>query len=268
MRGLLSLSTFFLLLSSQLSFASIEDSIPQRPDPPRLVNDFADILTEEEEAALETKLVAFDDSTSTQIAVVTVTSLHGYDKADFAFKIGETWGVGQEGLNNGIVLLVKPKYGIEKGETYIAVGYGLEPVIPDVTARHIVEKEMIPNFKNGNMYKGIDDAIDVLTSLASEEFSAADYAPPVSLGTTLLNFMIGMSVLAAFLLTIVTFIFKLINKLTFWEALKGVLAGRDWSNRKSSITFTSIGSSSSSSGGSFKGFGGGSFGGGGAGGSW
>ena len=79
--------------------------IPARPVPPRLVNDFADILSDREEYALETKLVNYNDTTSTQICVVTVTSLDGTTSDDFAQKLGEQWGVGTND-NNGVVILV------------------------------------------------------------------------------------------------------------------------------------------------------------------
>ena len=67
------------------------------------------MLTAQEVSMLEQKLVSFNDSTSTQIAIVTVPSLEGYDKADYAQQLGEKWGIGQKGLNNGVLILVKPK---------------------------------------------------------------------------------------------------------------------------------------------------------------
>ena len=144
-----------MLLLFGSSPASAQD-IPARPEPPRLVNDFAGILTSDEIQNLEQKLVIFNDSTSTQIVVVIVKSLNGYDYNEFAYKIGQAWGVGQKGKNNGAVLLVKPKYPNEKGEACIQTGYGLEGVIPDALAKRIVTNEMIPNFKAGNYYAGVD----------------------------------------------------------------------------------------------------------------
>ncbi|MBP5741372.1 MAG: TPM domain-containing protein, partial [Bacteroidales bacterium] len=65
--------------------------IPERPDPPRLVNDFAGIFTPAQVAELESMLVSFDDSTSNQITVVTVNDLEGYAPAEYAVKIGLSW---------------------------------------------------------------------------------------------------------------------------------------------------------------------------------
>jgi uncharacterized protein len=125
--------------------------IPVRPDPPKLVNDLAGLLSADEIATLEKKLVQFDDSTSTQIVVVTVKSLNGYDKNDFAQRLGQKWGVGQKKNNNGVVILVKPKYPGEKGEASIQTGYGLEGVLPDITCKQIVDHEMIPKFAQGGI---------------------------------------------------------------------------------------------------------------------
>ena len=88
---------FFLIFLAGFAFAQDESDIPPRPNPPRLVNDLANMLAPEEVQALEQKLVNYNDSTSTQIAIVTVTSLGPYDVSDFAYRIGETWGVGGKG---------------------------------------------------------------------------------------------------------------------------------------------------------------------------
>ncbi|NCC74082.1 MAG: TPM domain-containing protein, partial [Sphingobacteriia bacterium] len=123
-----------------------QEIIPERPSPPRLVNDFTGTLNASELDRLEQKLVAFNDTTSTQIAVVLVNTLGDYDKAQFADLLGEKWGVGHKGKNNGLVLLVKPKTAEERGEAFIATGYGLEGAVPDAVVKRIVEEEMIPHF--------------------------------------------------------------------------------------------------------------------------
>jgi uncharacterized protein len=109
-----------------LSVALPADAVPQRPEPPRLVNDLAKLFTPIQVAALENELVAFNDSTSNQIAVVTVLDLEGMAASEYATRIGLDRQVGSEKFDNGIVLLVKPKTGDSYGEVFIAVGYGLE----------------------------------------------------------------------------------------------------------------------------------------------
>lgn len=167
---------FCLLLAIILiGVTGFAQKIPARPVPPRLVNDFADILSDREEYALETKLVNYNDTTSTQICVVTVTSLDGTTSDDFAQKLGEQWGVGTKD-NNGVVILVKPKTADELGDVSIQVGYGMEPYITDAVNYIIRTKEMIPAFKEGDYYTGIDNAVDAIIGLASGAFTAEEYA--------------------------------------------------------------------------------------------
>lgn len=251
--------------------ASAQD-IPARPEPPRLVNDFAGILTSDEIQNLEQKLVSFNDSTSTQIVVVIVKSLNGYDYNEFAYKIGQAWGVGQKGKNNGAVLLVKPKYPNEKGEACIQTGYGLEGVIPDALAKRIVTNEMIPNFQNGNYYAGIDAATTAMISLAKGEYTADQYAKRKDKKSSPYGLLIPIIIMAV--------VFTLIRgsrargssvgkSLPFWTAfwLLGSM-GRGHSGSWNDFSGGGGGGFGGGGGGGFGGFGGGSFGGGGAGGSW
>ncbi len=128
-----SFGVFLLLI---FSFKVNAQEFPERPVPPRLVNDLTGMLSGQEVDALERKLVAFDDSTSTQIAIVIVSDLSGYDKADYAQRLAERWGIGQKGLDNGVLILVKPKTsGSARGEVFIAQGYGLEGIMPDISLR-------------------------------------------------------------------------------------------------------------------------------------
>ena len=242
--------------------------IPPRPEPPRLVNDLAGVLTADQVQQLERKLVNFNDTTSTQITIVTVKSLNGYDKADFAYRLGEQWGVGQKGKNNGIVVLVKPKYGNERGQVYIASGYGLEGVIPDAIGVRIVNNEMIPNFKENNYFGGLDAATTTLMDLASGEFTADQYVKKTQNKPYAIFIPILILLVVFFLIPSRRAKSHSVGKsLPFWTAfwLLGSMGGHSgsWNN------FSSGGGSfGGGGGGGFGGFGGGSFGGGGAGGSW
>ena len=249
--------------------------IPQRPNPPKLVNDLAGIIDSSTEKALEWKLRALNDSTSNQIVVLTVSYLNGYDPAEFAYEIGEKWKVGQKDFNNGIVVLIKPKNGNrDKGRAFIAVGYGLEGAIPDAIANRIVNQEMIPEFKRGNYDKGIEKGVDVLSKLASGEISKDGY-----------NKSSKTSPIAGFLPFIVLIIIILIirvsnsrsghvgrSNLPFWTALwlGSSIGNSSHSGHWNDFSGGSggFGGGGSGFGGGFGGFGGGSFGGGGAGGSW
>ena len=236
------------------------DALPQRPHPERLVNDLAGLLTPEQTNALENMLVAFDDSTSNQIAVLTVSDLEGYDPAEYATRTGIEWGVGSSDFNNGIVILVKPKTS-SSGQVFIAVGYGLEGAVPDAYAKRIINNEMIPHFMNNDYYSGIDAACVTLMKLASGEISAPREYEEDEDGL-LIAFTMLMIVLIAFTVAISI-------KNGGGNGGNGGSGGRNV-YRGPIITIGNDfgGWSSSGSRGGFGGFGGGSFGGGGAGGSW
>ena len=159
------------LLCISYVFAITASAIPQRPQPPRLVNDFAGIFTPAQTASLERVLTAFDDSTSNQIAVITVTDLEGYEASEYATRTGIEWQVGSSGFNNGIVMLIKPKTGKSSGEVFIAVGYGLEGAIPDAYAKRIIDNEMIPRFMENDYFAGAAAGCVTLMKLASGEIS-------------------------------------------------------------------------------------------------
>ena len=241
--------------------------VPERPIPPRLVNDFTGTLSTNQINQLERELVQFNNQTSNQITVVIVKSLNGLAPSDFAFTIGEQWKVGQKEFDNGIVILVKPKTAREKGQAFIAPGYGLEGAIPDATAKLIVENEMIPLFKNNDYFGGIVQACKVIIPLAQGEFSSDEYAASTNQGSPL-------GAIVPFIIIIIIFVLMRGSRgrshsvggaLPFWTAMMlGSSIGRgsgSWGNFSS-------GSGGFGGGGSFGGFGGGSFGGGGAGGSW
>ena len=165
-----------LLFWAALAPAGISaQDLPEPMSPRRLVNDFAGLLSDSQRQALERKLADFDRETSTQIADVTIDDLGDYAPSDFAQRLHDKWGVGREGKNNGILVLVKPSVSGSRGEAYISVGYGLEGVIPDITAGRILDNEMIPRFREGDIYGGIDRTADVLMQLSRGEFTAEQY---------------------------------------------------------------------------------------------
>lgn len=265
----ISLLTFFVFL--MIHPASRAQDIPVRPEPPRLVNDLAGILSPEQAQALENQLVAFNDSTSTQITVVTVQSLNGYDKNDFAQRLGQAWGVGQKGKNNGIVVLIKPELGREKGEVSIQTGYGLEGVLPDVTAKRIIDNEMIPHFKQGDYSGGISAGVNTIISITKGEYTADQYNKKHPEKKASPYGILVPIIIIAFLV-----FWMRGNKgnsrsvgknLPFWTTLF-LLGSMGNSHRGSWGGFSGGGGFGGGGGGGFGGFGGGSFGGGGAGGSW
>lgn len=255
------LKLLLVVALSALTLVTFAQKLPSPMQPPRLVNDFANVLSKAEIANLEVKLRNYLDTTSTQLYVITVNDLMGYDIADFTSRIGENWGVGQKGKNNGAIIMIKPRIGNQRGHAFIATGYGLEDVIPDALSKRIVEREMIPNFKNEDYYRGINEATTAMINLASGKYSADGY-----MGTG------GGLVILPLIIFITLFLVlrgnvsktnkrSIGHNVPFWVAL-GMLSGGGRSG--------GFGGFSSGSGGfgGFSGGGGGSFGGGGAGGSW
>lgn len=265
MRKLTFLLNLFLFLS--VAFITEAQPLPARPDPPRLVNDFAGVLSASETQALENKLVAFNDTTSNQIAVLIVDDLHGYDRSEFAYLVAKEWGIGQSDFNNGVLVLVKTKTEASSGQIFIATGYGLEGAIPDIAGADIIDREILPRFRENDYYGGLDAGTDVLMALAAGEYTYQDY--------TGRNSTPGRKGMILFILFIIFIIMvssgssnnKHLKKggssnLPFWMLMGMMGGGRSHGGSWGGF------SGGGGGGGGFGGFGGGGFGGGGAGGSW
>lgn len=143
-------------------------TIQPRPNPPRAVNDFGDFLEPFQEEALERKLIAYNDSTSSAIIIITVPDLQGYDIAELALKYMRQWKPGVADKDNGVIILVSK----EERKARIETGYGMEGVLPDITAKHIIEERMIPAFKANDYYRGFDQAVDAIILAARGEYKA------------------------------------------------------------------------------------------------
>jgi len=162
--------SFFVLCSNAQNNQgfSIDQIIKTPPSPARLVNDYTDVLTAEQKAALEQKLYMFDDSTTSQIVVVVVNSLEGRDVADVAIELGRSWGVGDKKNNNGVVLLISKA----DRKLNISPGYGLEKSLPDLVCQQIIQTIIVPNFKGNDYYGGIDRGTDAMIQAIKGEFKA------------------------------------------------------------------------------------------------
>lgn len=262
--------SLLLTIFTIFSFLSFAQDFPQPMNPPMLVNDYANMLDEREQQLLEAKLRNYNDTTSTEITVVTIQSRGGYDIAQFATELGERWGVGKKGKDNGLLLLVA----LDEREVNISTGYGLEPTVTDIASRRIIDKYIKPNFRKEQYFKGLDEATSILMSLAAGEFKAEDIK-----GTGESAFpAIGILLFMLFIFVVVPFMkYKSIKKhhygnkpVNFFTAM--MLMGAMGGGRRGGSTFGNFSGGSGSfgggGGGGFGGFGGGSFGGGGASGGW
>lgn len=142
----------------------------------RLVNDYSQILGSSQVEELEHRLVAFNDSTSNQILIVITPTLDGDDENAVAQRIGERWGVGQEEFNNGVVILIKSKSEEENwGAVAIATGYGVEGALPDVFCKHIIDDEMLTPLGEGEYYKALTQALNIIEPVLAGEYSYEQY---------------------------------------------------------------------------------------------
>lgn len=264
---------WFVPIHSQSQLAG-QECFPEKKL--KLVYDGSNLLTSTQLSMLEMDLVAFDDSTSNQIAVVIVPDLCGMEKAQFAIELGELWGVGHAKEDNGIVVLIKPKTSESKGEAFIAIGRGLEGAIPDATTKMIIDKEMIPLFKENNYYAGITNGLSVLKELARGEYSSSEYAKAKDKDLVIGMVIFGVVILIIGLVLVIRAAqvrkYARINNLDFWVAW-ALLNNSTRHHRGGWSDFSGGrgnfgGWSGGGGGGGFGGFGGGSFGGGGSGGSW
>lgn len=258
-------STIIVVLLMWLGAATAATAqVPPRPNPPRLVNDLAGILGDCQ--WLEDSLQRIAVETSNQICVVTMNDLGGYDKVQMAYSIGDKWGVGTKDKDNGVVILIKPKTADSKGEAFIAPGFGLEGAITDVSCSHIVDREMIPYFKDNDYLGGVWAGVQVVRDLAVGEYNEKDYVQQGDDDGALLALVVFILIFALFM-----FLAHQSNQgnggnrnngdTGTWGGPIIFTSGNDWGRGGSSW-------SGGGGGGGWGGFGGGSFGGGGGGGSW
>lgn len=245
-----------VIAPQQVQAQEADNLFPPKPQPAVFVHDYSGWLKPEQKNKLERDLRSYYDSTSTQIVVMIRPDMGDYDLSSYAFELGERWGVGKKGLDNGIVVVVRtenPGRGI-----FIATGYGIEEFLTDALSKRITENIILPNFRQGNYYKGLDDGLAAIRQVLSGQFQGI----PDGSDTSPINWII--------VLIVIIIIIRII----------GSNSGRMMTGKGSYGTGFPIGfprgyygegrgSFGGSRGGGFGGgFGGGSFGGGGAGGSW
>lgn len=261
---------FTILFLTSVIF-SIAQNIPPRPSPARLVNDYTNTLTPDQKAALEQKLVAYDDSTSNQIAIVIVPTTEDYAPVDYATKLGRAWGIGNKKTNNGVLVLIAKN----DRQIFIAPGYGLEGALPDIICKSIIDNEIRPNFKEEDYFRGLDLGTNAIMKAATGE-----YKPPAGYGSRKgkPGGSGGGSILG--IIIIVVIIILLLGR--GGGRGGGMMSRRGYGSSAGDFMTGAIlgsllgggrgggggGFGGGSGGGGFGGFGGGSFGGGGSGGSW
>lgn len=160
---ILSVLWLFLVLPAQTQAQGFEVVKPTGA----WVTDLGGMLSASEERWLSQRLDGYEDSTSTQIIIVTLPNLNGVPAGEYAVELGRQWAVGQQGQDNGVVILASR----DDRKIFIATGYGLEGAIPDIIASRIIQNIMVPNFRRGDFYNGFSGAVDALIDAARGEFS-------------------------------------------------------------------------------------------------
>ena len=130
------------------------------------INDYGDILNSSQETTLENLLREAENKTSSQVVLLTIPSLQEEVLEDYSMRVVEKWKIGQEKFDNGLLMLVAMK---EK-KIRVEVGYGLEHIITDAKSSYIIRKLMVPFFKKGNYYGGINQGLVAVSGLITKEF--------------------------------------------------------------------------------------------------
>lgn len=169
MRDLIRL-LLFCAVALGLSLPATAQTFPERGTAP--VVDAANIIDDATEAELTAKLDAFEERNQRQFVIVTIPDLEGYDIADYGYRLGREWALGDAERNDGIILIVAPN----DKKMRVEVGYGLEGTIPDGLAFEYIEG-MKPYFRDGDFSGGIAwGAEQIITQLELPPEEAAKVA--------------------------------------------------------------------------------------------
>jgi len=252
--------SLLLLLTAVMAFCQ---QLP--PKSGTLVTDYTNTLSAGDKQQLENKLVAFNDSTSTQIAVVIMKSVGEYDINEYGQRLGRAWGIGEKGKNNGVLLLIA----MSDHKVAIQTGYGAEGAVTDAATHQIIQTDIVPRFKQQDYYGGINAATDDMMKLMRGEYKADSKPRQRSRGGSG-----GIFTLFFIVLFILIAVFRgggggghVIGGRgvsPFWWFLGGAMLGRG----SGGGGWGGFSGGGDSGGGGFGGFGGGDFGGGGSSGSW
>jgi len=162
------LALFVALWSLIALMAQIPNEKPAKSE--GQVLDYAQILSDREEAQLEAQVLKIDKESSTQVLIVTIKSLAGKNENQYAQEIGERWGVGQKGFDNGLVILISEK----DRRMAIATGYGVEDKLTDGAAIKIIREKMRPAFRKGDYFGGIRAAVQQIDGYLKGKFKGKD----------------------------------------------------------------------------------------------
>ncbi|MFV9552411.1 TPM domain-containing protein [Algibacter sp. PT7-4] len=262
---------YFLILSLVFNVVHAQYNIPEKPEFQTSVYDYVNLLSASQKNNLERKLIKYSDTTSTQIVIAIINSTNGENISYLGAKWGQKWGIGQEKKDNGILIL------LAHADRKIAIntGYGVEHLLTDALSKRIIERDIIPYFKQNDYSGGLNRGADAIFEVMNGEYKGSRQANQG-------NFPIGLVIIFLFIFIIILISISKNrrggggnhgNRSDSRDILEAIILsnmGRGSYRRGSSSGWgSSSGGGWSSGGGGFGGgFGGGGFGGGGASGGW
>jgi uncharacterized protein len=257
-RAAIAFGLVLFLVAAIRAATSIEEPLPPKPD--RYVTDRAGVLPANRAEALNQKLEQFERDTSNQILVWIDRKIpENFTLEDFTVRAAQKWKAGQAKTDNGAVLFVF----IDDRKLRIEVGYGLEGVLPDITANRIIQNEIVPRFRSGDYPGGIEAGVDAMITATKGEYKGTGSTVAERSGNLIRDALplLGFLILIVFpilWLVLIFIVFPIFGRRR-WRTFAGSgwMDGASWGG----------GGSSSGGGGGFGG-GGGGFGGGGASGGW
>ncbi len=149
-----------------IAFLATAKKVPPAPTEYRWVQDYGNVLDADQELYLINKLKKYFDSTSTEIIIVTESSLEGDDVFDYSYRLVQEWGIGQKGKDNGVLIYAA----VRDRKMFIQVGKGAEGALPDIYAKRVLENQLKPNFRKEQYGKGFDEATSVIIQHLNGEF--------------------------------------------------------------------------------------------------
>jgi len=171
MKKLCTVSLLLLLISfllPQAGFAQFD--IPPKPTLQTSVYDYANLLSASEKQQLEQKLINYADSTTTQIVVVIVPTIKGENIGLLTPKWAQEWGIGGTAKeDNGVFILLAQ----QERKIWISPGYGVEDRLTAGEVGEMTREVIIPEFKGGDYYSGLDKGTDAIIKMLAGKYKAA-----------------------------------------------------------------------------------------------
>ena len=260
---------FLFLLAVVLAATGLTAAERIPPAPPRYFNDYANVVGAGTADQLNRQLEQFERDTSNQLLVVIYPKMESDSSVeDYTVRVAQAWKAGQKGTNNGAVLFAF----MAEHQLYIQVGYGLEGAIPDATAKRIIEQEIVPRFRAGDVNGGMTNAVTALMAAAKGEYKGTGVTRAESRRGQNNGGSIGLFLFFFFVVVVINIIRRAVQgprRTVFYNRGRPTVIVNNpwWGGGGSSGGGGFFSGGGGGGGGGFSG-GGGSFGGGGAGGKW